>query len=155
MAETLAKRERCSVWEGMLPHKLLHLTLQLHALCQVPSVRDWNLSCACGRVQGRPVPSAGCVGQSEHYLVHAQGLVGMRGPQKFCIHRAYGPDRLPSVLGLDYVAAVHYDLHRSSGESSRCSGPYVLQSARGLDEPDSVLLLKCRLKANLNTALKP
>ncbi|CAE7198137.1 UPL2 [Symbiodinium sp. CCMP2592] len=26
-----------------------------------------------------------------------KGLVGMRGPQKFCIHRAYGPDRLPSA----------------------------------------------------------
>lgn len=26
-----------------------------------------------------------------------KGLVGMRGPQKFCIHRAYGPERLPSA----------------------------------------------------------
>lgn len=26
-----------------------------------------------------------------------KGLVGMRGPQKFCIHKAFGPERLPSA----------------------------------------------------------
>ena len=94
MAETLAKRERCSVWEGMLPHEILHLTLQLHALCQVPSVRDWNLSCACGRVQGRPVPSAGSVGQSEHYLTTSS----MRRVLSECVDHRSSASTEPTVL---------------------------------------------------------
>ena len=76
----------------------------------------------------------------------------MRGPQKFCIHRAYGPDRLPSVLGLDYIAAVRCDSARLQKlrvvKAHTCfnqPGAYGTSS----DEPDMQ-----RLKESPNMAFK-
>ena len=51
-----------------------------------PCLNSWcsiHSTYSC-RNHGPPLPSR-------------EGLVGMRGPQKFCIHKAFGPERLPSV----------------------------------------------------------